>query len=253
MRTLKFVPSIHLFRVFLLLSGSSLQAAVVHDMWSAPSPALGRLVGEIDRSAFSPSHGHSNPSLSLDRNFRHTRWPCIIRGAAWSRRQGVESLPPHALDFIPLLKAAFAAEGLPQELAWVAEVESAWATNAVSRSGARGLYQFKPEAAKRFALLQETRDFRTEPEPSARAAARYLAQLYSQFGDWRLAIAAYNAGEGCVSRLLKSRRARSYDEIATYLPPQTQVYVIKVMSIVSIREATTLSALPGPRLSPSGN
>jgi membrane-bound lytic murein transglycosylase D len=157
------------------------------------------------------------------------------------------------LDFIPVLKAAFAAEGLPRELAWVAEVESSWATNAVSRSGARGLYQFKPEAAKRFALLQETRDFRTEPEPSARAAARYLAQLYSQFGDWRLALAAYNAGEGCVSRLLKSRRARSYDEIAAYLPPQTQVYVIKVMSIVSIREATTLSALPGPRLIPIGN
>ena len=157
---------------------------------------------------------------------------------------------------MPRLKRCFGQEGLPQELAWVAEVESMLDTNAVSGSGARGLYQFKDEAARRFGLMQATADFRCEPDKSAQAAARYLTHLYSLFRDWTLSVAAYNAGEGCVGRLLKKHQTEQYATIAAELPPQTQVYVIKVMTTLALRENTHLSALPppaGPHLSPSAN
>jgi len=192
----------------------------------------------------------------LDPHFEKNRWPCIVKGGLWAKRQAQSTLPDHAKVLIPELKRWFVIEGLPQELAWVAEVESMLNTNAVSGSGARGLFQFKREAARRFGLLKEADDFRAEPEKSAKAAARYLAKLYAQFSDWTLAVAAYNAGEGCVGRLLKKHETSEYEAIAPYLPPQTQVYVIKVMTTLALRENTQLSALPSPTIptiNPIGN
>ena len=195
------------------------------------------------------------PQATADRDeaFSRLRWPCIIRGMLWAQRQGRSSPPLPAEQLIPVLKEAFAAAGLPPELAWVAEVESTLNPQATSKSGARGLFQFKPDTARRFDLLTDQGDHRAKPEESARAAARYLAQLHSRFGDWTLAIAAYNAGEGCVSRLLKARQASLYEEIADGLPDQTQVYVIKVTAILALREGVRPGALPPPRLTPSGS
>ncbi|MEI6167292.1 MAG: lytic transglycosylase domain-containing protein [bacterium] len=198
----------------------------------------------------------SAPAPLLDPRFGETRWPCIIKGGQWAKRQSQTPLPAHAQGLIPELKKQFITEGLPQELAWVAEVESTLNTHAVSRSGARGLFQFKTEAARRFGLLKAEEDFRTTPDKSAKAAAQYLAQLYARFSDWTLSVAAYNAGEGCVGRLLKQHGARDYAAIAAELPPQTQVYVIKIMTTLALRENTQLSALPppsSPPVSPTAN
>ena len=183
--------------------------------------------------------------------FRTQRWPSILAGSLWCRRQASDNLTRRADTLIPILKKAFTAEGLPGELVWVAEVESTLKTNAVSATGARGLFQFKPVTARHLGLMPAPDDFRTEPEKSARAAAQYLSYLYRQFGDWRLTVAAYNAGEGCVRRQLVRNKAVLYEEIAAELPPQTQVYVIKVMATVALREKTRLSALPAPKRSSS--
>ena len=226
-------------------------------LWAGPSyeisafPDLPPLC-LVDADTFPAANRDDMHPPTCDPSFSKKRWPCIIRGAAWGRRLEGAPLSPKANDLIPLLKQAFAAEGLPVQLAWVAEVESTWNTNAVSRSGALGLFQFKEDSARRFSLLHDSGDLRTVPEASARAAARYLSELYCRLGDWRLAVAAYNAGEGCVTRLLKSRKAKVYEEIAAELPPQTQVYVIKVMATLLRRENACLSALPGP-FTPSGN
>lgn len=186
-----------------------------------------------------------------DRCFTQNRWPCILKGAEWSKQQEKISLPPESLQLVSRLKECFAGEGLPRELAWVAEVESTFRTNAQSASGALGLFQFKPDAARQFGLMAPV-DYRTHPDRSARAAARYLAYLHSRMGDWPLAVAAYNAGEGYVWRLLKKEQANTYEAIAMYLPPQTQVYVIKVMATLARRENVALSALPAPiRLNPT--
>lgn len=233
------------------LSMTSLEGAVVHDLRPSPEICRSDAADDAPLRDLRPAQGLSLPYA--DDDFSRKRWPCIIRGGIWSRYQESAPPPPRARELIPVLKAAFVAQGLPRELAWIAEVESMWVTNAVSKSGARGLYQFKADTARRFDLIRSFSDDRDHPEQSARAAARYLAQLYAQLGDWRLAVAAYNAGEGCVSRLLKSRRAGTYDEIAAELPPQTQVYVIKVMTLLWLREQTRLSALPGPKITPNGS
>jgi hypothetical protein len=99
----------------------------------------------------------------------------------------------------------------------VAQVESGGNPQALSPKGARGLMQFMPETARRYGLRVDRQvDERLDPVKSQIAAARYLSDLYARFGDWRLALAAYNAGEGRVERALK------------LLPVETQHFVTKV-------------------------
>ena len=215
------------------------------DEWIEASPPL-----TFDDTRINVTTALTPVTSPPDAVFRTKRWPCIVKGAAWGRRQQKTVLPEDAALLIPLLKEAFATEGLPSQLAWVAEVESMFNTNAVSKTGAAGLFQFKAEAAKRFTLLKDSGDYRQEAEQSAHAAARYLAYLYSRFGDWTLAVAAYNAGEGYLERLMKKHKASQYQEIAMHLPEQTQIYVIKVMTTLALRENTWISALPTPTAIP---
>lgn len=187
-----------------------------------------------------------------DTAFASIRWPCIVKAMAWVRLTAATPRPTRADALIPRLKAVFASEGVPPELAWIAEVESRFDPDATSRSGARGLFQFMPATAEQFGLITESGDLRSEPELSARAAAQYLSQLYARFKSWPLALAAYNAGEGRVGRLLKQHHADSFDEIAIHLPPETQEYVPKIMATLALRENTSLNALPSP-VSPTWN
>jgi len=114
--------------------------------------------------------------------------PAVTAGPA----PQVEALP----SIVAQVKRVFAEEGVPTELVWLAEVESCLKPRARSRAGAVGLFQLMPVTARRFGLVVGRRDDRTDPAKNSRAAARYLAELYRQFGSWPLAIAAYNAGEG---------------------------------------------------------
>lgn len=180
------------------------------------------------------------------------RWAVLAKVFTWKARIARHS-PPAAGRLMPRLKEIFASEGVPSELAWIAEVESRLNPDAESPAGARGLFQFMPATAERFGILSETEDRRTEAESSARAAARYLSILHKQFGNWRLALAAYNAGEGRVQRLLEKHNARSFEEIADHLPSETRLYVPKVMATLLVRENVRLGSLPGPTVSPTLN
>ena len=86
-------------------------------------------------------------------------------------------------------------------------------------------------------------DQRLKPDQSARAAAQYLHYLHSHFKDWRLALAAYNAGEGTVDKLLRHRKTRTFDAIATRLPAETQMYVPRVEATLLRREGVTIQDL----------
>ncbi|MBE2213715.1 MAG: lytic transglycosylase domain-containing protein [Opitutaceae bacterium] len=155
--------------------------------------------------------------------------------------------PRRAVDLVPRLKEIFAAAGVPPQLVWIAEVESSMNPEATSPVGARGLFQFMPLTAARFGLETGVMvDERTDPEKSARAAAAYLRVLHRRFGSWPLAIAAYNAGEGRVGRLLAREQASSFDAVAHRLPLETRMYVPKVLATVAAREAIDPEKLPGP-------
>jgi len=169
-----------------------------------------------------------------------------MSNATWTRRIAQRSPPPRAAELAPLLKTAFRAEGVAAELVWLAEVESSFDPEAQSPSGARGLFQFMPAAAKRFGLSTFPFDERTNPGKSAHAAAQYLRFLHGRFGDWPLALAAYNAGEGRIARELDKSKRRTFDEIADRLPAETRFYVPKVLATVAARENVDPFALPAP-------
>jgi membrane-bound lytic murein transglycosylase D len=89
-------------------------------------------------------------------------------------------------------------------------------------------------------------DERTNPEKSARAAAKLLRKLHGMFGSWPLALAAYNSGEGTVRRALKANGATTYAGIADKLPSETRLYVPKVLALVALRAGVAPESLPAP-------
>ena len=177
-----------------------------------------------------PAPARSNPPPQFEREI-------------WVRKTARRPWPAAAKEYVPQLKPLFAAQKVPPELVWVAEVESSFDRRAESPAGAAGLFQLMPDTAKRFGLSLWPRDQRYQAEPSATASARYLKSLFNRFQDWRLALAAYNAGEGTVQNLLDRYKTHRYDDIARHLPAETQMYVPRVEAVVWQRERAKLEQL----------
>ncbi len=165
----------------------------------------------------------------------------------WSDITIVEPWPSEARSRVPRLKPIFREEGVPEELVWIAEVESSFDPRARSPAGAAGLYQLMPETARAQGLSTFPFDQRYRPEKNARASARYLRTLHRRFKDWPLALAAYNAGETRVAALLSRHRAKSFGDIARYLPAETQMYVPRIDAVLQRREGRSLAQLSQPR------
>ncbi len=165
----------------------------------------------------------------------------------WLARMRARPAPARAAALLPRVQAVFREEGVPAELAWLAEAESTFNPSALSPVGARGLFQLMPDTAKSLGLQTFLPDERTNPEKSARAAAQYLRRLHDRFGDWPLVLAAYNAGEGRVGRTLAKQNARTFAEIADSLPAETRMYVPKVLATIEARAGIAPGRLPEPR------
>ena len=181
-----------------------------------------------------PPGGGSNDVANLEPNRDSVVPPLRPARSPW---------PPVASNYVTRLKPIFSEENVPAELVWIAEVESSFNAEARSPVGAVGLFQLMPETAKRFGLSVWPRDERVQPDPSARAAAQYLRFLHAKFKDWRLALAAYNSGEGTVQRLLKRRNTNRYEDIVADLPLETQLFVPKAEAVLWEREGVKLTEL----------
>jgi membrane-bound lytic murein transglycosylase D len=165
----------------------------------------------------------------------------------WIKKLSERSRPKASKPYVPELKPIFIAQNVPPELIWIAEVESSFDPRARSPAGAAGMFQLMPATAKRFGLQVRPFDQRLNPEESATAAAKYLHYLHAHFKDWRLALAAYNSGEGTVEKLLSRHKDKTFDAISTQLPAETQMYVPKVEAVVLRREGLKLNQLEAGR------
>jgi membrane-bound lytic murein transglycosylase D len=125
-------------------------------------------------------------------------------------------------------------EGVPQDLIYLAQAESGFHPLAVSRAGARGMWQFMASRARGYGLERNWWvDERQDPEKATRAAARHLKDLYREFGDWYLAMAAYNSGPGTVQNAVKRTGYADYWELykRNVLPKETRNYVPIILAV----------------------
>ena len=125
-------------------------------------------------------------------------------------------------------------EGVPQDLIYLAQAESGFHPLALSRAGARGMWQFMSSRAKGYGLERNWWvDERQDPEKATHAAARHLRDLYNQFGDWYLAMAAYNSGPGTVQSAVKRTGFADFWELyrRNVLPKETRNYVPIIVAV----------------------
>jgi membrane-bound lytic murein transglycosylase D len=133
-----------------------------------------------------------------------------------------------------MIRRVLREEGVPQELIYLAQAESGFHPLAVSRAGARGMWQFMGSRAKGYGLERSWWvDDRQDPEKATRAAAHHLKDLYNQFGDWYLAMAAYNSGPGTVQSAVKRTGYADFWELynRNVLPKETRNYVPIIVAV----------------------
>ncbi len=142
---------------------------------------------------------------------------------------------PYMHEIIIALKQ----RGMPSELALLPVIESGFDPGALSPASAAGIWQFIPGTGRRFGLKQDwLRDERRDPVAATSAALDYLQILHGMFGDWHLALAAYNCGENCVSRAIQRSKfingGRDFASIAQFLPQETRDYVPRFIAVRNV-------------------
>ena len=143
------------------------------------------------------------------------------------RREQVTNMLGLAEYYFPVFEEIFDLYGIPYEIKYLSIIESALNPRAVSRAGAVGAWQFMYSTGKHYGLtINSLVDERKDPIEATHAAARFLKDLYGMYGDWTLALAAYNCGPGNVNKAIRrSGGRRSFWEIFYYLPRETRGYV----------------------------
>ena len=174
--------------------------------------------------------GYGLPSLDSALVAEHERWYVTHPEYVQRMTERASRYLYHVVDEIERRK-------MPSELALLPFIESAFNPQALSSARASGIWQFMPATGKDFELKQNLfRDDRRDVLASTKAALDYLQRLYKQFGDWHLALAAYNWGEGNVQRAIarNTRQGLPTDYLSLNLPPETRNYVPKLHAVKNV-------------------
>jgi len=142
-----------------------------------------------------------------------------------------------AARYRPMISRVLAAEGVPLELMQLAQAESGFMPRAISRARAAGMWQFMASRGGEYGLRRSAyHDDRLDPEKATRAAARHLRDLYNEFGDWYLAMAAYNCGPMCVARAIERTGYADFWELRkrNVLPKETANYVPAILAMIIV-------------------
>jgi len=242
--------------LLMLLAGCVLQARHVpntrDDNTITPSVILRATAPTPTPTPAPPVMRHLPAAIDLTRPPRDA-WERIRRGFAipnlqgklvdeWtnyyaSKPQQIQLMSQRAGKFLYHVLEALEQRGLPTELALLPFVESAYNPMALSRAQASGLWQFMPATGRQYNLHQDWwRDQRRDPIASTDAALEYLSYLYEFQGDWHLALASYNWGEGAVRRSMarNAEAGKPTDYTAIRLPSETRNYIPKLQAIKNI-------------------
>jgi membrane-bound lytic murein transglycosylase D len=155
--------------------------------------------------------------------------------------------------YVPLIRRIFRQEGVPQDMCYMAHVESAFKPNAYSRARAKGLFQFISSTGRQYELKSDWWvDMRSDPELSARAAARYLKALYAIYGDWYLSLAEYNGGTRVRRAWESSGRKADFWDLArtSRLRRETRNYVPQILAAIVLHKAPEKYGLTTARAKP---
>jgi membrane-bound lytic murein transglycosylase D len=142
-----------------------------------------------------------------------------------------------------MIRRTLKAEGVPQDLIYLAQAESSFLPQAVSRSGARGIWQFMPYRGREYGLERTYWiDERSDPEKATHAAAQHMKDLYAMFGDWYLVLAAYNSGPGNVTKAVERTGYADFWELQKRhaLPRETQNYVPIIIALALVAKDPVL-------------
>lgn len=164
-----------------------------------------------------------------------------IRGAinlfTTDMRGDIQTYLTRSARYKKQIEKALADQNLPKGLAYLPVIESGYATTLTSKAGAHGIWQFMPDTAREYGLRVDWWvDERADPERSTRAAAAYLKDLYRQFNDWPLVLAAYNAGPGRIRRAMNDTGASTFWELLeqSAVPKETRGYVPTFFATITI-------------------
>ena len=177
--------------------------------------------------------GFAMPDLQDERVAQWERWYA-------SRPDHLQRMVDRGSKYLFHIVEELERRGLPQELALLPFIESAFNPQAVSRAKAAGMWQFMPATGRHFDLKQNAfRDDRRDVLASTRAALDYLERLHRMFGDWHLALAAYNWGEGNVQRAIKRNQAAGLPTgyLDLRMPDETRHYVPKLQALKNLVRA----------------
>lgn len=194
------------------------------------------LAGAEDSSRFA-WHGYHDEPLLIDGVDRALTQRYITQYSSAGGAKWLEAVMRRGEKYLPLVRAEAAARGLPPELAYLPVIESAYSATAVSKSGAAGLWQFMRNSVSPFGIriddwVDERRDF----WKSTDAAFRKLEENYRYFGDWPMALAAYNAGLGALKRASAKAGTNDYWTLCEkgYLKTETVHYVPKLLAAATV-------------------
>lgn len=173
--------------------------------------------------------------IALDQNEMTNKWIAYFQGRG---RAYMEQYLARSTRYLPMMKNVLRENGLPEDLVYIALIESGFSPRAHSRANAVGYWQFIRSTGTRFGLHVDTfTDERRDPVLSTRAAAEYFKALYGLFGSWHLAMASYNVGEARVKRAVTRHYTRDYWALVKKrrsLPPETKQYVPKFIAAALI-------------------
>lgn len=231
------------FLVLILCAGCSSRQAGLDASGGASVNVKGDPLTEREKAALAKNRG------KIARQVPDYAEPVVEQQAKFYLRGGRKTLEvtsKRAENYLAYAKGVFRSYGLPEELAYLAMVESGYNTRARSRSGAAGAWQFMTFTGMKFGLAQDKwQDERLDIYHATEAAALYLKKLHDDFGDWPTAIAAYNAGEGKMSRACKAAGERTFFGVMrkndkldaqTKLKAETLQYVPRFLAVAAIME-----------------